>query len=159
MIALLLALLSYGRIDDRLITFYLDDRDGPAYARAALSAAISEWTPYLPRRRWVEVGEVARVRVRFVETQHAGCYTLENTAAHAFVPISPRAGDIHLRRDFDWTEERLRFVLMHELGHVLGLPDVYSGGQLMSMVWSGVDGLQAGDRAMVQAIYGRRETR
>lgn len=71
-----------------------------------------------------------------------------------------RAGDVQINLDNDWTEGSaydFRTVLLHELGHSLGLDHPSDSGSIMYERYSGVrQNLEAGDIAGIQAIYGPR---
>jgi len=63
----------------------------------------------------------------------------------------PSAG----RPVIDSKSYRLRYVLAHEIGHVLGLDHPSPSGELMSFEYSGrLEGLQPGDIAGIVALYG-----
>lgn len=55
----------------------------------------------------------------------------------------------------DLKSYRLRYVLAHEIGHVLGLDHPSPSGELMSFEYGGrLEGLQPGDIAEIVALYG-----
>lgn len=72
-----------------------------------------------------------------------------------------RAGDVQINLDNDWSVGAaydFRTVLLHELGHSLGLDHTPDSGSIMYERYAGVrQNLGAGDIAGIQLIYGPRK--
>jgi hypothetical protein len=85
--------------------------------------------------------------------------------AHAFFPLSwlgPLGGDLHLDDDETWVvnqpvqpwEIHLVTVVMHEVGHSLGLDHTNDTNALMYPEYTGPKGLGGDDIAGIQSLYG-----
>jgi uncharacterized protein YraI len=85
--------------------------------------------------------------------------------AHAFFPLSwlgSLAGDLHIDDDETWVvaqpgqpwEIHLVTVVMHEVGHSLGLDHTNDGNALMYPEYTGPKGLGQDDIAGIQSLYG-----
>lgn len=85
--------------------------------------------------------------------------------AYTYYPIpflGERAGNVYLDPDEEWTlsdspsgmQVHLKTVMMHEVGHALGLDHSYVREALMWASYYGVRGLHPDDIAGVQALYG-----
>ena len=123
----------------------------PAWARGEVQSAFSEWQ----LRTAVAFVEAAadgpsRITVRCVPRQHECPYPFNGVLAHAFAPPTgtpePLAGDIHLNmeardtagNEWDWQAPgRLRAVVMHEIGHTLGLGHLSNTDAVMNDVYRG----------------------
>ena len=88
---------------------------------------------------------------------------IPNELAHAYAPGTQTtfsngsiAGDIHIDNNNDWVNSiDLATVLLHEIGHTLGLDHSTVTGSIMFATYSGANfNLSADDIAGIQSIYG-----
>ena len=90
-----------------------------------------------------------------------GGHTLDGFLAYAYYPSSTtKGGDITLSPDFTYhigTYIDLYSVLLHEVGHSLGLGHSTSGTIMYDTIVSVYSGLTSDDIAGIQSIYGARQ--
>ncbi len=117
--------------------------------RAATEEALAVWASYVPIR-FVEVEDSGPTPIASEQSYTAsgrpniriGAHTIDGSQggelAHAFLPYSTTdglAGDLHLDAEEDWTENNGGFLLevvLHEMGHVLGLDHVENVDAIMN---------------------------
>lgn len=117
--------------------------------RAATEETLAVWASYVPIH-FVEVEDSGPTPTASEQSYTAsnraniriGAHTIDGSQggelAHAFLPYSTTdglAGDLHLDVDEDWTENNGGFLLevvLHELGHVLGLDHVENVDAIMN---------------------------
>jgi Matrixin len=117
--------------------------------RAATEEALAVWAQYVPIH-FVEVEDSGPTPTASESSYSAsnrahiriGAHTIDGSQggelAHAFLPYSTTdgmAGDLHFDVDEDWTENDGGFLLevvLHELGHVLGLDHVENVDAIMN---------------------------
>ncbi len=79
-----------------------------------------------------------------------------SSLGHAFFPCTDRRGQIHLRRDGDWSNAEVFFgTLLHEIGHALGLEHTLGAEDVMYFVCDGTRAVLSGnDIDAIQQLYG-----
>jgi hypothetical protein len=140
----------------------------------AVAEVIDQWT----RVADIDIAEVAdkggfgdyqvasQGASQFGDIRIGGYHFNENPLRILALASSPppdgwtRAGDIQLNLDNNWSEGAaydFRTVLLHELGHSLGLDHAADTNSIMYERYMGVRrDLQPGDIEGIQAIYGKR---
>lgn len=122
--------------------------------RAEVRAALDEWTRVTDlERQFYEVDDAnAQFVFAFGAQDHTeacdeGFTSAANTIAHAFTSDSPcMAGVVHLNAGLEWyTDGSNRFgtydvrsAILHETGHLLGLPHAETPGHIMFHEYVGV---------------------
>ncbi|CAD5121069.1 DgyrCDS9607 [Dimorphilus gyrociliatus] len=106
--------------------------------------------------------EWADIVIKFVAGQHSQCIPFsESDLAHAFYPGSVKGGEIHFDDDRIWVgnDEKgglnLKSVLLHEIGHTLGLGHSNDPGSIMSAWYTGLEVLGETDIKAIQSLYGK----
>lgn len=139
--------------------------------RREVIEAINEWQR-AASLRFTEVRPEANadIKVQFAVGHHGDGYPFDGTnriLAHAFPPGEGIGGDVHLDDDESWTPEltgdpqsnqvSLRSVVMHELGHSLGLSHSQHEDSIMYSFYQYdlPPSLSYDDIIAVQSIYGR----
>ena len=135
-------------------------------AYAEVERAIREWTRFAnitltPTDR---ADALRTVAIRFAGGAHGDEYAFDGagkTLAHTFYPAPPNsepsAGDLHLDADEDWQVGGgidIFSVVLHEMGHALGLGHSTQPGAVMYPYYRVATGLAADDIAGIQDLYG-----
>jgi len=132
------------------------DLDEATY-RNEVRAALDEWTRATDSRRifhGIDDPRQAQVVFGFRRADHMGTAKCEDafsggklTIAHAFTFESTcLAGIIHLNQDLKWVMDGsnrkgtydVRYAVLHEVGHILGLNHVNTPGNIMYADYVGV---------------------
>ncbi|XP_030835965.1 matrilysin-like [Strongylocentrotus purpuratus] len=101
----------------------------------------------------------ADIAISFVSGDHGDGLPFDGTdLAHAFLPVDllgPIAGDVHLNDAIHWVsfDDGFLFVILHELGHSLGLSHSQDTNSLMYAYYN-EQPLQLDDIAGIRALYG-----
>jgi len=138
-------------------------------ARAEILRALGEWARYVKIRFFPGDDEWAprTLRILFASGQHGDPYPFDGRGgvlAHAFYPAPPNpepiAGDVHLDNDEPWNVGDyidLYSVILHELGHALGLGHSDKPGTVMYPYYRKHTGLTPDDIAAIRELYAARE--
>jgi hypothetical protein len=142
----------------------------PDAAGAEIRRALAEWSKHVQ----VEFNAGGRasdrghIDIRFARGSHGDPFPFDGAGrvlAHTFYPAPPNpepiAGDLHLDDDESWrigTDVDLFSVVLHELGHALGLGHSDRPGTVMYAYYRRAEGLTAEDIAAVRDLYATRGT-
>jgi hypothetical protein len=106
----------------------------------------------------------ATIAIRFARGSHGDAYPFDGQGrvlAHTFYPSPPNpeplAGDMHLDADETWgigVNTDIYTVVLHELGHALGIGHSDQPGAVMYPYYRSLTALSADDIAAVQSLYG-----
>lgn len=104
------------------------------------------------------------IEIRFVGGEHDDPFPFDgpgDNLGHAFFPGSPRPGEVHICSQEPWSlnpaesEKDLFTVLLHEIGHALGLEHSWRPEAVMSASYrAGVTELSTVDIEAIQLLYG-----
>jgi hypothetical protein len=135
-------------------------------AAAEIRRALGEWTKHGNVRFVPSVdgqGE-ATIAIRFARGSHGDAYPFDGPGrvlAHTFYPSPPNpeplAGDMHLDADETWgigVNTDVYTVVLHELGHALGIGHSSQPGAVMYPYYRSLSALSSDDIAAVQSLYG-----
>jgi hypothetical protein len=134
-------------------------------ARGEIQRALAEWSKYV-KVTFTEGGtgsDPRQIELYFASGGHGDPFAFDGPGralAHTFYPAPPNpepiAGDLHLDEDESWkigNDIDLFSVVLHELGHALGLGHSDHAGAVMYAYYRRATGLSADDIEAVRQLY------
>ncbi len=134
-------------------------------AQSEIERAMAEWAKVaaVDWRQGSQAGARRTVSILFASGAHGDGYPFDgpgNTLAHTFYPAPPNpeplAGDVHLDEDESWrvgASTDLYSVVLHELGHALGLAHSDNPSDVMYPYYRISSTLSDGDRSAILRLY------
>ena len=132
--------------------------------RGALQSVIAEWSAYaaISFTPTTQTNAPASIDISFPSGDHGDGFPFTPygaVLAHTFYPPpnpEPIAGDMHVNYDQAWTVDgnlQLYVVMLHEMGHALGLGHSDSPSDVMYPYYQGLQHLAAGDIQALRTLY------
>lgn len=132
--------------------------------QAALHSVIAEWSAYaaITFTPATHSNAPASIDILFPSGDHGDGFPFTPSGAvlaHTFYPPpnpEPIAGDMHVNRDEAWSVNgslQLYAVMLHEMGHVLGLGHSDDPSDVMYPYYQGTQHLAAGDIQALRTLY------
>jgi hypothetical protein len=144
-------------------------RLSPEQVKAEFGKAMAEWSRYVKVRFSAarSITDRKTIHVMFGTGDHGDGYPFDGrgrTLAHTFYPSPPNpepvAGDMHLDDDEPWQigdGVDLFSVMLHELGHSLGLGHSDNPAAVMYPYYRKVTGLEAEDIRAIRELYAAQD--
>lgn len=141
-----------------------------AQVRSEIVRALNEWSKYVlvSFAAAASEAEPRSIDILFARGAHGDAYPFDGRGkmlAHTFYPSPPNsepiAGDMHLDDDEDWAignDTDLFTVVLHELGHALGLGHSDKPGAVLYPYYHRVTALTAEDISAIRELYATRES-
>lgn len=145
-------------------------RLSPDQTRAEVLRALAEWSRVVQVTFSSASSALAArtIAVRFITGDHGDGYPFDGrgrTLAHTFFPAPPNpepiAGDLHLDDDEPWqvnTGIDLYSVVLHEVGHALGLGHSDNPSAVMYPYYRRVGSLHTEDVATIRELYAANDS-
>ena len=137
-------------------------------ARAEIKRALAEWSrvAQIDFAEGGAAGDAMSLHITFAKGAHGDPYPFDGAGrvlAHTFYPAPPNpeplAGDLHLDEEEAWrvgTDIDLYSVVLHELGHALGLAHSDKPGAVMYAYYQRASSLTDEDISAVLELYAAR---
>jgi hypothetical protein len=146
-------------------------RLSPEQVKSEFGKAMAEWSRYVKVRFYGarSITDQKTIHVMFGTGDHGDGYPFDGrgrTLAHTFYPSPPNpepvAGDMHLDDDEPWQigdGVDVYSVMLHELGHSLGLGHSDNPSAVMYPYYRKVTGLEAEDIRAIRELYATQDDR
>jgi hypothetical protein len=155
-----------GQVSLQYFLRSIPDQLPESTVRGEIDRALREWQKYanVTFQAAAQGGGARTIDILFARGAHGDPYPFDgrgSVLAHTFYPApinsEPIAGDMHLDADEYWqvgADTDLFSVVLHELGHALGLAHSDQPGAVMYPYYRMSTGLTSDDIAGIQNLYG-----